>query len=167
MRQTFPRRVLLAGFLITATVALPAPARSQASEAPCTYEACALRLRPGGWFSGPKVVRGPAGVEVAGYGRRSTFEEMFASSDSAASHYAAFETHDRRADVLGAVAAALGLAATIVELRNDAHPSGWSVGLYAGGITTGLLARLPRRRAHAEFSDAMWWYNRELAEPDR
>ena len=127
----------------------------------CSYDECALRIRPGGWFSGNEVVRGREGVPVVDYGRSPVLEDLFASSDSAAFYYSEFSDHDRTGSGLGLIGGAAFVAGIIAHAGDE---PGWSLGFYAGGLTFGLIASRPRRQARAAFSRAIWWYNRSLPE---
>ena len=151
-------RGVLAAFLLLIPGGLFAQGHSQ----PCSYDACALRLTGGGWFSQPKVVRGTSGVPVAAADRSDDLRELLASSDSAATFYARFETSDRHADRFGLLGGALLVAGAVAYLVDGSRDSTWPVVFYAGGLTIAIAASGPRRRAVSELSTAMWWYNRDL-----
>ena len=131
----------------------------------CTYEVCALRISYPGWFSSPKVVQGVDGAEVFKVGRSDEARELFATIDSAAVHYARFESADRRSSVFGWVGLTLLVAGGVVGATTDT-PNGqarkWFMGLTIGGSALTLASIRPFRRSRTEFSEAVWWYNHAL-----
>lgn len=135
----------------SATAATPS---STASDTTCTYSSCALRVEPG--LRGPRLVRGRASavaVELGGLTPPSV-DELFASSDSAAT-YAARYTHAERVNRLltygGIIAGAVGLS-----------QADRSNGYTFGGLGA-LLASIPfQHSAERSLSRAVWWYNAAL-----
>lgn len=158
-------RILCA--LVTVGLAVPGSMSAQEAGQPCTYETCALRLRPSGFFSTSKVVRGVQGVPVAGYRPSQTLQNLFAVEDSASAHYAVFASQYRAASRFNWLGLGLAVGGLILELRADDHPSGWGAGLLAGGYTMFFVANVPRRKAADAFSQAVWWYNRSLPDSTR
>jgi hypothetical protein len=140
----------------------PAEGLAQQPDEPCSYDTCALRLKSSGWFSRGKVVRGVEEVEVAGYGRSSTLEELFAADDSAAVRYATFARLDRRGNRWGI--AGLGLFATgaIASALSEGDTPSWALGLQIGGVTFQLIGIHHLNRGREAFQEGIWWYNRSL-----
>jgi hypothetical protein len=167
----FPRRripfcLLLLPILCVDLLLWPAGAGAQQGSEPCDYDTCALRLAREGWlFSRTKVVQGIEEQEVARDGRSAVLEELFATDEEAAASYADFARFDRRATRLDRLGATLVLAAMVVEISSDWERTGWSSGLFLGGVVMGIAASRPRHRAREAFSSAVWWYNRSLERP--
>ena len=152
-------RIALLGIALLAS-----PAFAQQPQVRCSYETCALRVVDGGdWFGSQVVVQGRQGYSVA-YARRSeTLAELFASSDSARSYYARFETHDRYADWSGWLGTGLMLTGFIADIFGEGGFFSRSFFLYGGGLAVTYGVALPyQRRAATDLSNAIWWYNRSL-----
>jgi len=130
----------------------------------CSYEACGLRVVDGGgYFASQVVVRGRQGYSVALARRSTTLDDLFAVSDSAAVHYARFETQDRYADVFGWIGTGLMVSGFVVDLLGEGGLFSRSFLLYGGGLAVTYGVALPaQRRASTALSNAIWWYNRSL-----
>ena len=140
------------------TSAIPA----QDVPADCTYETCALRVEPGGWFSSAKLVRGAGAIEIGGRGPSPTLEALLAGNDSAMAHYEDLVVADRRADRSTIVAVMLSGASLAVYVVGDREWNGWSAGLMAGYFGIAIPTAIVRNRASRSLSRALWWYNGSL-----
>ena len=154
-------RFLLAALLVA--TAWPTPVRAQGSD--CRYETCALRLDPGGFFSGSSIVRGADGSEVADYEPSAALEQIFLINDSAAVSYNQFAKSHRSAMWLYRAGGLLYLSAALVPFLLDRSDSSDAlyIGLSLGGVGFGMASIAPRQRASRSMSRAIWWYNGELS----
>lgn len=139
-------------------------ASAQEPQTLCSYEACALRVIDGGGYFGSQVlVRGREGHSVGVARRSATLDDLFAVNDSAAAHYARFETHERYADWFGWLGTGLMLSGFIADLIGEGGLFSRSFLLYGGGLAVTYGAALPaQRRASTDLSNAIWWYNQSL-----
>jgi hypothetical protein len=142
-------------------------ASAQEPQIPCAYEACALRVVDGGGYFGSQVVvRGRQGYSVAVARRSATLEGLFAVNDSAAAHYARFESHERQADWFGWIGTGLMVSGFIADLFGEGGLFSRSFLLYGGGLAVTYGVALPvQRRAVTDLSNAIWWYNQSLGSP--
>jgi hypothetical protein len=127
---------------------------------PCSYDACALRLRHTFWKT--QIVQGQKDSPVASVGLFPPAVPLFAErSDSAARYYASFRRRATSSAVLGLA----GLAAITVGLlvEGDDHDAG--LVLVIGGGLLGTVGGILRTGAQERLSRAVWWYNRSLASP--
>ena len=153
------------------SVALAAPAaRAQGAPTPagpaveqCGYDACALRVEPGGFFTRPVLLRGVSAERVQRAGFRGfDLEGVVQGSDSAARHARDYRASQTRASAAGLVGTALAVTALIVSQSDgDAPVMPYSVGASAVGLYAGFEAR----RAAAALSRSLWWHNRRVAAP--
>lgn len=98
--------------------------------------------------------------------RSATLNSLFAVNDSAAAHYARFETHDRYADVFGWIGTGLMLSGFIADLVGEGGLFSRNFLLYGGGLAVTYGVALPsQRRAATDLSNAIWWYNQSLLPP--
>lgn len=160
-------RIALSGLVLLALLG-PIPGHEAASaqerQPSCSYETCGLRVVDGGgYFASQVVVRGQAGYSVALARRSDELEELFASNDSAATYYAQFETHDRRADWFGWVGTGLMIAGFVADVFGEGGLFSRSFLLYGGGLAVTYGVALPeQRKASTDLSNAVWWYNRSF-----
>jgi hypothetical protein len=153
---------------LTFALAAPPLAAQRATPVPpideCSYDRCALRVEPGGFFSRPTLVRGVDAERVARFGINGPdLAAIVAGSDSAVAHARAFRPHQLRAGVAGllstiAVVAAGVIARNAANVDNVAPLSIASIGL---GVYAGYEARLAQR----EVARSVWWYNQRVAAP--
>lgn len=163
-------RPALLGFALIALLGpIPHHAALSAQERPssCSYDECGLRVVDGGgWFASQVVVRGQQGYSVALARRSEELEELFAANDSAATYYANFETHDRRADWFGWIGTGLMLAGFVADVFGEGGLFSRSFLLYGGGLAVTYGVALPeQRKASTDLSNAVWWYNRSFVRP--
>lgn len=163
------RNLAKVAVLLSFSSILPGSLRGQDASEPCSYDACALRVEPRGFFSETTVVRGTEGTVVATQDRNGDLERLFQASDSAAVHYASFAVSDRHADWLSGLSGGLALASLVVVASEGDWDewNGWPLGLDIGAFVVGIAAVFPRRNADRAFSRAVWWYNRDLATGER
>lgn len=143
-----------------ATEAQPSPARSAAG---CTYETCALRVEHA-FFSGPRLLRGRAGVEVSRLGAfGGGVDTLLAGPDLAALHARRYVRDVRTANTLGLLSAvAFVVVATRTDwFRDDATDSEVAIGLT--GTALALVSIPFRLHAQQNLSRAVWFYNAALA----
>lgn len=154
-----PNRIAVLCLLLACT-----PASAQVPQGPCSYDECALRIIDGGGYFGSQyVVRGSAGYSVAIARRSDTLEELFAVSDSSATYYANFETHERYADWFGWIGTGLMLSGFVADLVGEGGVFSRSFLLYGGGLTVTYGLAVPQqRKAATDLSNAIWWYNQSL-----
>ncbi len=134
----------------------PPVATAQAGQ-DCTYASCALRIRHS-LFS-TQLVQGQAERRVASLGLFPPEVPLFAErSDTSARHYAAF----RRRHTTGALLALAGSVALAAGVFVDDSDVGLI--LVAGGGLLGITGGIQATRAQDRLSQAIWWYNRTLAE---
>jgi hypothetical protein len=143
-RKPMQRRVSDPGrsFLVVSLLLLAWIAPVRAQEPVCNYRTCALRIEPGGFFSGSSIVRGAAGLEVADYGPSVVLRDLFQASDSAAVLYAEFEKSHRSATWLNRAGALLYLSAPFVSLlaEDDDSRGAVYIGLTLGGFGFALAS---------------------------
>jgi hypothetical protein len=129
------------------------------SPADCTYDRCALRVRPtaGSW----RIVRG---VNEISLGRVEAQHELFAAADdSARVHYEAFQAwasmnaRARRFGLVAALAAGALYAASDKNVARDASGVLLVLAFIAGHSVVYGAAR-----AESELDQAIWFYNRTL-----
>ena len=151
--------VVLVGSDLSAQRTPPAPPPPVES---CSYDACALRVDPGGFFSRPTLRRGIAGerVERAGF-TGFDLPRLVQGSDSAMHYARAYRTSAKRAGVAGLVGGLLAITAVVVSESTDASAAPYSVAATALGFYTGFEAR----RALGGLSRSLWWYNQRVAAP--
>lgn len=149
---------LRASCLLAAMVlcAWPAAAPAQTPD-PCTYDACALRVRYR--LFGGQIVRGREDDRVASLGWLAPSVPLFAErSDTAAWYYASFRRRQHVGAALGFAGLVASAAALLVRDSNDDLAAGLGIGgsvlFIGGGIQLG--------RANERLSRAVWWYNRAL-----
>jgi len=156
------RHVVLVAFVVAplAVDAQPSPARSAAA---CTYETCALRVEPA-FFSGPRLLRGRAGVEVSRLGAfGGGVDTLIAGPDLAALHTRRYVRDIRTANTLGLLSA---VAFVVVASRTDWFRDDATDGEVAIGLTGTALALVSipfRLNAQQNLSRAVWFYNAALA----
>ena len=156
-------------FLALATLAIAAaPLAAQPTPVPpiaeCSYDACALRVEPGGFFSRPRLLRGVNAEPVARFGIAGPdLAALVAGSDSAVAHALAFRPHQIRAGVAG-LASTIAAAAAIVIGWNDVNDNNlWPLSIASLGL--GVYAGYEARLAQREVARSVWWYNQRVAAP--
>lgn len=157
-------RVLFVAALLLA--APPSSARAQGvarARSGCTYETCALRVEPA-FFSGPRLLRGRAGVEVARLGAfGGGVDTLLAGPASAATETRRYVSDIRTANTLGLLSA---VAFVVVATRTDwfrDNASDGEVALGLGGTALALVSIPFRLHAGQSLSRAVWLYNAALA----
>jgi hypothetical protein len=152
--------LLAAGASALAATPLHAQRALQPPLATCSYDECALRVEPGGFFGAPTVVRGAGGDRVAGFGRLGPdLTRIVAGADSATAHARVFRPRQRRAGVAGLLAGACTATAVALDAASDANdPAPFTI---AAGVL-GVYAGFEARRAARELARAVWWYNQAI-----
>jgi hypothetical protein len=144
----------------------PAPASKPA--APCSYDACALRVEEG------RVLRGRQGEQV---GRLRWFSAtsllpLVGPSDSARFYASEFDRHygaGARWSALGGLADGVLIASLLHTTSAAGTNDRWRGRdwLLLGGAVVGLGASVygehQLKRARRGLARAIWWHNRELA----
>lgn len=155
--------------LATALAAAPAaraqgvPARTGPATESCSYDACALRVEPGGFFSRPVLLRGVSAERVQRAGFRGfDLQGVVQGSDSAVRYARDYRASQTRASAAGLVGTALAVTALIISQSDDDTPvMPYSIGASVVGVYAGFEAR----RALGALSRALWWHNRQVAAP--
>lgn len=161
-----PARVASLALLTFALAA--APLAAQPTPTPpidgCSYDSCALRVEPGGFFTRPVLLRGVDGERVGRFGMRSPdLAALVAGSDSAVAHARAARPHQLRGGVARLLGTIAGVAAFVIG-RNDANSDNvWPLSLAAAGL--GVYAGYEGRLAQREVARSVWWYNQRVAAP--
>jgi hypothetical protein len=128
----------------------------------CSYDACALRVEPGGFFSRPTLVRGLAAERVARAGFRGFDLQPIVQGADSAVHYArAYRASQTRASISGLTATLLGITAAIVSQSSDDSAVPYTVAASVVGVYTGYEVR----RSLGRLSRSLWWYNQRVAAP--
>src|SRR5215218_8720087 len=162
-----PTPAVMRRILLTLLVVLASTARLSAQSATACpvagFSTCAVRAESH-LLGGVHIVRG---LDAADAGRARTFggpdlSTLLAGSDSATAHAQHYTRSARRSGALGVVAAALFVAAAVVDLR-DREVTDAGVVLVGAGSAVGLASLSQHFAAQRELSRAVWWYNRDLA----
>lgn len=127
----------------------------------CTYDRCALRVRPGVWST--QIVRGADGVPIGGFDSR--LDLLAAANDSARRHYDAFRAAYGRAHVARRIGlgAYLTAGALFAATQNKvAH--GFAVGFLVVGFAAAHGSVYATANAASQLDHAIWFYNRALPE---
>jgi hypothetical protein len=152
--------------LVLAPLVGPAAVSAQAgptrAPAGCTYETCALRVEPGGFLSGPKLLRGRAGERVGSLGMfGGGVDTLLAGPDSAAAYGRQYVSNIRVANtfaLLGAVA--FVVASVHSDGFRDTDDTDAAIALTGAGLS--LVAIPFVVRASRSLSRAVWHYNSVL-----
>jgi hypothetical protein len=156
---------LLRAFAFAALAPASVSAQVSAARAPiaCTYETCALRVEPGGFLSGPKLLRGRVGEQV---GRLGMFgggvDTLLAGPDSAAAHARRYVSNTRTASAFGLLG---GIAYVVASIRSngfrDTDDTDVAIALTGAGLA---IVSIPFTiRAARDLSRSVWFYNSAIA----
>src|SRR4051812_6069916 len=112
LRPHLRRAFVLAALLVPASGSAQAgPARVPAG---CSYDTCALRVEPGGFLSGPRLLRGRSGEQVARLGMFGGGVHMLlAGPDSAAVYARRYVSNTRTSSTVGLLGAILYVVASV------------------------------------------------------
>lgn len=144
-------------------VAAARPALAQAAQPPlasCTYDECALRVEPGGFLSGPLLLRG-AGATLVARGGVFGFDLPWVvqESDSAVRYARQYRVSQRRSGTAALLGTAATVTAVVVGYTGDAHDATpYSIAATAFGLYAGYEGA----RALRALARGVWWYNRAL-----
>jgi hypothetical protein len=128
---------------------------------PCSYDACALRVRYR--LLGGQIVQGREENRVVSLGWLAPSAPLFGDrSDTAAWHYASF----RRKEHVGAALGFAGLVASVAALLVGDSNEDLAAGLGIGGTVLVIGGGIQLGRANEQLSRAVWWYNRTLESSD-
>jgi hypothetical protein len=157
---------LLRAFLLAALVA-PASVSAQAGPARvplgCTYETCALRVEPGGFLSGPKLLRGRTGERIGSLGMfGGGVDTLLAGPDSAAAYARRYVSNMRTSSTFALLG---GIAYVVASVRSngfrDTDDTDVAIGLTAAGLS---IVSIPfTMRAARDLSRSIWFYNSAIA----
>ena len=129
----------------------------------CTYDACAVRIEHGVFFSGQQLVRGVAGARVTTISPFSTSVARALAGDDSAAVYA--RTFQEKYTWGSSMALAGSVIGTVpIVLRGDDYSdvdiaftiTGYGIALVGGWMITSGWRDLNR---------AVWWFNRQFVEP--
>ena len=133
----------------------PAVAQSDS----CTWDTCALRLRPA--LFGRQIVRGQESIKVAGVGFIAGPIGLFRDApDSVRVHYDAFRRGHNTAAAL-VLAGLTGLIASTAVFANDGD-DGLAAGLLVASFGFTVAGIVVSMRAEDHLSRTLWWFNRGL-----
>ena len=132
-----------------------------AQDGPCTYDQCALRLKPAAF--GPRLVRGLNETSVAHFVFLAPrLDSLMQRSDSAMRYYSLFRARNNRGFWLSL--AGLGLfGAGYLIYAVDRDLEGPAVAVSIAGAATWIVGVITQGRSRDPFSKAIWWYNRSLS----
>jgi hypothetical protein len=154
-----PHYKILIPFVLLLLGVCPSMSTGQTST-PCSYDACALRLRQS--FFKRQLVQGKDARPVASLGLFAPKVSIFAQrSDTAAQYYASF----RRRATTGTLLGLAGLVVTTLGLVEYDHDHDTGLALVIGGGLLGIGGGIQQTRATEQLSRAVWWYNRTLMSP--
>lgn len=159
-RSHFVRTVALAALVAPSTML----AQGGAVRAPagCTYETCALRVEPGGFLSGPKLLRGRTGERIGSLGMfGGGVDTLLAGPDSAAAYARRYVSNTRTSSTFGLLGA---IAYVVASVRSDGFrdtdDTDAAIALTGAGLA---IVSIPFTiRAGRSLSRAVWYYNSVL-----
>lgn len=125
----------------------------------CSYDSCALRVRPGVWST--RLVRGQTESPL---GRVEAQQDLFAAAgDSTLVHYQAFLDASRSNRAARRVALVSYLSAAALFAASDRKVArGFAWGFLVVGYAAGHSTVYGEARAASELDMAIWFYNRSL-----
>ena len=159
-RSHFARAVLLAS--LVAPISMSAQVGAVRAPTGCTYESCAVRIEPGGFFSGPKLLRGRAGERIGSLGMfGGGVDSLLAGPDSAAAYARRYVSNIRPASTLGLLGT---LAFIVASVRSDGYrdTDGTTTAIALTGAGLAIVAAPFAMRASRSLSRAVWYYNSVL-----
>ena len=155
-----PRPIAFRAAVVAATLALSA-APLAAQDAPCTYDACALRIEPDATGLGIRIARGAEGAPV---GRIAAFRSDLSGLVEGSAPAVRLAERAERSRVRS-FASVVG-AGVLLSLITDGAPLDGSrdvrTGVAAASGGALLYALLEMTRASRLSSEAVWEYNRGL-----
>jgi len=145
------------GALLLLVLALPASA--QTPTGPCSYDACALRVKAATFTRPQLLVQGQNDTELVRLGLFQPAVSSFMTRSDSAVVYAS--VYDRLYDTGGVI----GIAGTILTVGSPIIFEGWLRKLIFMGVGIGLSTwgGYLTNQADEALSHAIWWHNRELA----